>query len=475
MPWARLSITTAGVRAVLRGDMLIRRLWKKIGVMFDEQKPGVSSNGPIAMTLAAISRAGARGKSISQAGSELSEAIIDRGVWVLFAPTGGDGATPVKGLIVLDNGYRNLGQVSSVTKTSIVAHELVHVLQRDLADPKYWPSGLPRLIRNTRWIADSTNYMEVLAYIVGWIIEHDLESDRLSSPRLSTSTKKQIKKKLEDLENRLATLTGPDVHNAKRYIVWKYKDNFFYKQNYRKEVLTPCGRIPVGGWRKSLKEIGFKEPALRHIKDIASNGLVQQIDQATTDEIAGSSEKPEGRESIYLVVLGILGAISTFLRRIMNVVLGALASVSSLVGFVWLWWFGIGAAARGLSIAQRDGYQPHTLAKFNIIHWPSLLVVGIFSSLIVYILYDLPLAFGINMDAGFLHLNPTRWTNGVLPLLGFMTGYFHQLLLDASISILRSFSKRVLDIKQQFGQDFQRGLQGIGALIGGKDLTGTRD
>ena len=455
--------------------MLIRRLWIKIGIKFDEQKPGVSSDGPIAMTLAAISRISAQGNPISQAGSELAEAIIDRGVWVLFAPTGGDGATPVKGLIILDNGYRNSGQVSSATKTAIVAHELVHVLQRDLADPEYWPSGLPRLIRNTRWITDSTNYMEVLAYIVGWTIEHDLESNRLNSPRISTSTKNRIKKKLEDLENKLATLTGPDVHNAKRFIVWKYKDNFFYKQNYRKEALTPGGRIPAGGWRKSLKEIDFKEPALRHIKDIASNGLVQQIDQATTDEIAGGSEKHEGRERIDLVVLGILGAISTFLRRIMDLVLGALTSLSSLVGFVWLWWFVIGAAARGLSIAQRDGYQPHTQAKFNIIHWPSLLAVGISSSLIVYILYDLPLVFGINMDAGFLHLDTTRWTNGVLPLFGFMTGYFHQLLLDASISVLRGFSKRVLDIKQQYGQDFQMGLQGIRALIGGKDLSRTRD
>ena len=106
--------------------MLIRRLWKKIGIKFDEQKPGVSSDGPIAMTLAAISRISAQGNAISQVGSELAEAIIDRGVWVLFAPTGGDGATPVEGLIILDNGYRNSGQVSSATKKAILAHMYSH-------------------------------------------------------------------------------------------------------------------------------------------------------------------------------------------------------------------------------------------------------------------------------------------------------------------------------------------------------------
>ena len=114
-------------------------------------------DGPIASSLTAMSTRDSSGNPVSLIGSDVAKLIKTRGVWVLFFPTGGDGAAPWSGIVIYDTTFRGDGQVDSTGRVGLVAHELTHVLQRDRNHDHYWPSGCIRPSRFTRWITDSTN------------------------------------------------------------------------------------------------------------------------------------------------------------------------------------------------------------------------------------------------------------------------------------------------------------------------------
>ena len=113
---------------------------------------------------------------------ELSHLIDRELIWLASMPSarcgsylwilGGSGVAPWRGLIILDSEYR--GWTDRLTETlAMVAHELTHLLQRQFNQPHYWPSGGLHPGFGRRWIGDSTNYMEVISYLVGWTVEYD--------------------------------------------------------------------------------------------------------------------------------------------------------------------------------------------------------------------------------------------------------------------------------------------------------------
>ena len=74
----------------------------------------------------------------------------------------------------------------------------------------YWPAGGFRPALERRWIGDSTNYMEVIAYLVGFTVEYDFTAARSLSPDRSAEQHAEDENTLASLRNHLATLTGPD-------------------------------------------------------------------------------------------------------------------------------------------------------------------------------------------------------------------------------------------------------------------------
>jgi len=147
---------------------------------------------------------------------------------------------------------------------------MLHVLQRELRDPEFWPSGGLRLSLTRRWIGDSTNYMEVLAYIVGTSIEIDLLPEREGG-------------KARQLSDWLATVAGKDALNATRAVVKRYEDNSVYKQNYRQEARTPGRRIPSQPWPHWLDVIGFEGQTIEHIRRLAAVGQPKVIAEDELD------------------------------------------------------------------------------------------------------------------------------------------------------------------------------------------------
>ncbi|MEE9217406.1 MAG: hypothetical protein V3U32_08225 [Anaerolineales bacterium] len=185
-------------------------------------------------------------------------------VRVAFLPTRGSGATPWRRLIVLDTSYRNEGQAGSPARVALIAHELMHVLQRELGDPEFWPSGRFRPSLSRRWIGDSTNYMEVVAYIVGASVEIDLLPENQET-------------RIRRLSDWLATVAGEDASNATRAVVKRYKGNSIYRQNYRAEARTPGRRIPSQHWAYWLGVIGFEGQTIEHIRNLAAVGQPKVI------------------------------------------------------------------------------------------------------------------------------------------------------------------------------------------------------
>lgn len=220
------------------------------------------------------------GEPISPAGAELARLIDPLQVRVAFLPTRGSGVTPWRRWIMLDTSYRGEGQVRSATRTGLVAHELTHLLQRELDDPQHWPSGSLRLSTSRRWLGDSTNYMEVLAYIVGSSVELDLlRSSGASAPR--------------PLLDGLATLSGGDAGNAARYVVKSFSSNSIYRRNHRVEARSSQGRIPSGGWAYWLGQMGFGRTCLGHIRGQAALGSLQSVEPEEVERLFGGRQ-PHG-------------------------------------------------------------------------------------------------------------------------------------------------------------------------------------
>jgi len=252
----------------------------KKGLSIRAQKPGLPAGGPITPCLQAMAVRDESGQPLSPVGVDVARLYAGRKTRVVFMHTAGSGITPWRRLIVLDADYKGDGQAKSPTKIGLVAHELTHLLQRDLKNPTYWPSGGLRPRRGRRWIGDSTNFMEVVAYLVGWTVEYDLTAARLASPDLPPEVQEQIRRTLRSLKNRLATLAGRDVRNATRLVLKIFPDNGVYRNNYRLENRLPDGRIPTGPWHSWLLEMGFSRSAIDHIMVIAAQGIAENINPA---------------------------------------------------------------------------------------------------------------------------------------------------------------------------------------------------
>jgi len=213
------------------------------------------------------------GEPASPAGHDVARLIRGFKVRVAYLPTRGSGATPWRRLIVLDTSYSKEGQASSPTRVALVAHELVHVLQRELDDPEFWPSGGLHPSLSRRWIGDSTNYMEVVAYIVGASVEIDLLSENQQAR----------KRRLSDW---LATVAGEDASNATRAVVKRYRSNSIYRQNYRAESSVPGQRIPTEHWSHWLGVLGFEANTIEHIQQFSAGGTAKVISE---DELENGS------------------------------------------------------------------------------------------------------------------------------------------------------------------------------------------
>jgi len=236
-----------------------------LGVRLQTQRPGLPANGPLGPALRAMAEPGPGGGPISLAGSELTGLVTPLTIRVAFVPTGGAGATPWRNWLVLDTGYRGSGQAGSPARVGLVAHELTHVLQRELGDPQFWPAGSLRPSRTRRWLGDSTNYMEVLAYLIGASVELDLLEAK------GTSAGQRL---LDDL----ATFAGEDAPNAARYVAKRFPSNTTYRKNALEEARSPDRRIPAGGWPHWLERLGYSAAVVERIRSQAARGNPQRAE-----------------------------------------------------------------------------------------------------------------------------------------------------------------------------------------------------
>lgn len=263
------------------------------GFSIRKQRPGWPDDGPISPCFKALSGfvdqdlpdspRGFGRRTVSPVGADLARIYAQCSLRVLFADTGGSGVAPWRGLIILDADFRDEGQVQSPATMAMIAHELTHLLQREINQPHYWPSGGLRPTFGRRWIGDSTNYMEVISYLVGWTVEYDFTLARMSSPGRTPGQQPRDERTLATIRDRLATLTGPDPRNACRLLLKLFPKNAVYRQNYRVESRSPDGRIPPGSWHNWLRQMGFSRPAIDHIMALASRGRAEWIeaDQVT--------------------------------------------------------------------------------------------------------------------------------------------------------------------------------------------------
>lgn len=230
------------------------------------QRPGLPEDGPLTPSLRAMSVAAPDGGPLAPLGAEVARRVDGLGVRVAFLPTGGSGVTPWRKRIALDRSYQGPGQIARPSRVALVAHELTHLLQRELNDPQYWPNGGLVLSFGRRVLGDSTNYMEALAYAVGWSVEYDL---RLAAGEPQAS--------LGPLEDRLATVTGADAANAARFVLSLFPNNRVYRSNYAYESKQIDGRIPPGGWRHWMGQMGFGGAGLDHLQTLADRGTAQLV------------------------------------------------------------------------------------------------------------------------------------------------------------------------------------------------------
>lgn len=244
------------------------------GVRISSQRRGLPESGPISHALHTMGGTDQAGRPISPAGADLLRLVSGRKIWVIFVHTAGGGAAPWYHHVVLDADYRQDGQVRTPGRVGLIAHELTHVLQRELNDPVYFPNGGLRFNRWTRWIWDSTNYMEVLAYLIGWSVEYDLLLHQYNQGILNEGIEQLpiLSKQLRQMENMIAAMLNDDVEQAIQFILQRYSNNSIYRQNYEAEKKYPDKRIPPGGWAYWLKVFGFSEATVEHIRQVADVG-----------------------------------------------------------------------------------------------------------------------------------------------------------------------------------------------------------
>lgn len=412
------------------------------------QRRGDKKRGPLDPSLDAIAAVTKRGRPVSLVGKELADRIRGRGVSVIFFPTGGDGATPVTDLVILDVSYKDAGQAETPTSIGLVAHELTHVLQRSLPNSNYWPSGWPRPSQYTRWFADSTNYMEVLAYIVGWTVEYDLLNAEKASSDVTNTRKKEIDGKLKVIKKDLTTLVSGDPHNATRFILEKYSRVWFYKQNYRKESTVPDGRIPAGGWDYWIGRLGFSRRAIRHIRSIGTNGTPKDVKVETANALADMEKlEPGSRRRLsktikdlarreiqrrFNVAIGSVAGLVVSLSLSQTLIMPSVAEGPDwqqylIMGAQWVGWISVGAIVASVSSIARQIAPEHSRVR-NQIDWPSFVSVSVVSLIMLVLTVMFQPGASLDLAAANLHVNFGYVDQISLPWTGFLVGFFYQVV-----------------------------------------------
>ncbi len=268
------------------------------------QEPGLPGDGPITGAMQFISRVDDDGNPVSIVGSELAGLIDDRGgVSIMFSDNltngGTAGVVPVKGLIWLPEAYESRTEQMELGKASLIAHELDHILQRDLRE---FPTGLPSVsipfsgagswpfgpegfqpitsagLYGFPIVGDFTLYMEVQSNIVAEAIKYDLLADELSNLQPGTFEYVSLEGQMGTIQNVLATFTG-DPENAVAFVVDRQTGrdpHGMYLGEFVREVATG-GRIPPGGWQFWLEQQGFSQAAIGHIEEVAQGGVAHDV------------------------------------------------------------------------------------------------------------------------------------------------------------------------------------------------------
>jgi uncharacterized protein YukE len=259
-----------------------------------KQSPGLPQDGPITAALETLSARDSNGNPVSPVGAELVELIEARGgVTVLFTDslTGGDaGIAPMKGLIFLPERYMDPAVQRQPENAALIAHELAHVLQRDL--PAF-PDGFPTATTGS-WpfspdgfdpfnldygvplVGDFTLYMEVQSNLVGKTVEYDLIQHAISQLPPGQAPHDQTTRRINEIMNDLATYVG-DAGDAAAYVLQDYRHVTMYQGEMVREVILGA-RIPPGGWEHWLGEQGFsQEGAIHHIRDLAGQGTPEEV------------------------------------------------------------------------------------------------------------------------------------------------------------------------------------------------------
>jgi hypothetical protein len=219
------------------------------------------------------------------------------GVFVWFSDKltgGGAGVAPMKGLVWLPDSFANPDNQMEIYEARVTAHELAHLLQRDLPEfPDGTPTFIPRAMHTGSWpwnpdgfrpfdfsfeygapiVGDFTLYMEVQSNIVEKAIHYDLLEAYRSELQLTGDPDRLIPgvvSEMNEIANSLATYTG-DSEVACAYVVHESEGYGMYVGEMVKE-LSFGTRIPPGGWEYWLRRQGFSEEAIQRIVDISSQG-----------------------------------------------------------------------------------------------------------------------------------------------------------------------------------------------------------
>jgi len=254
--------------------MKLRNLLIK-GITLKKQRAGQPEAGPLGPFMRRISDIHPKSIQpvpVSPVGMDLVRITAKLDLWVLFMNTEGRGIAPWRRLIILDADYQGEGQVEHPARAGMVAHELTHLLQREIKQSYYWPSGGFKPARGRRWIGDSTNYMELLAYIVGSTVEYDLTLVEQSSPGIPPEQFALAEKSLAALRGHLNLLTGAERGEISQVICNLFPENRIYEQNQETERFYPDQRIPPGTWHSWLRHLGFSRASVDYIMILAARG-----------------------------------------------------------------------------------------------------------------------------------------------------------------------------------------------------------
>jgi len=256
------------------------------------QQPGLPPDGPITPALRQLSSLDARGNPVSPVGAELAALIDNRGgVTITFADSltagGTAGVAPFAGSTWLPNRFADPAIQAEIGNATLVGHELGHVLQRDLAEfpDGYAPAGIwpfnqqgnldPANLTTGAPLGRFTLYMEVLSNITEKTVHYDLLNTQLANLPPGDPRAAVMQAEMAGLANSLATYTG-NPSSAVGWVVQEHGGYGMYTGEMAREILTGSG-IPSGGWDHWMRQQGFSEQAIQHIRDVAVQGTPQPV------------------------------------------------------------------------------------------------------------------------------------------------------------------------------------------------------